>query len=128
MVVGADGLGEPRLMSKSFSSIGAFTAFLAQRIATLPAAQKRALGEASKVVLEEARSLPGHYQAGWPALQTETIARKSAGDTPCSRPARCGTRTAPRSLARTGPSSGRMIRRRSGKNSERRGGFRRVPC
>ena len=55
---------------------------MSARIATLPAAQKRALGKASKVVLEEARSLPGHYQPGWPALQPETVARKASGDSP----------------------------------------------
>lgn len=69
-------------MSRTFASIGAFTAFLAQWIATLPAAQKRALREASTAVIEEARSLPGHPQPGWPALRPETVARKAAGDSP----------------------------------------------
>ena len=69
-------------MSRSFSSIGLFVRFMSQRVTTLPAAQKRALDAASQVVLEEARCLPGTYQAGWPALDPETIAHKATGDSP----------------------------------------------
>jgi phage gpG-like protein len=39
--------------------------------------------EAAAVALEtEAKSLPGEYQTGWPALQPATIARKATGDSP----------------------------------------------
>ncbi|MCJ2038254.1 hypothetical protein MKK55_04680 [Methylobacterium sp. J-059] len=69
-------------MARDFKSIGAFIAYMTGRIATLPAAQKRALGEASEVVLNEAKRLPGTYQAGWPALQPKTIVRKATGDSP----------------------------------------------
>ena len=52
------------------------------KIAGLPGAQRDALDEASKAVLEEAKSLPGTYQDGWPALDEKTIARKATGDSP----------------------------------------------
>ena len=69
-------------MARNFTSIGAFVAYMTGRVATLPGAQKRALSEASEVVLAEAKRLPGTYQAGWPALQPETIARKATGNSP----------------------------------------------
>lgn len=69
-------------MARTFGSIAAFVAFLEGRVASLPAAQRRGLAEASAVVLEEARGLPGTYQAGWPKLEAATIVRKSAGDSP----------------------------------------------
>lgn len=39
--------------------------------------------EAAAVIVEKtARSLPGEYQDGWPALAESTIKRKSTGDSP----------------------------------------------
>lgn len=69
-------------MSRSFGSIGEFVAFMQGRIATLPAAQKRALEAASDVVLTEAEALPGTYAAGWAKLKPETVSRKATGDSP----------------------------------------------
>ncbi|GEP00642.1 hypothetical protein [Methylobacterium haplocladii] len=69
-------------MARTFSSIGAFVGFMRGRVATLPAAQRRGLEQASEVVLDEAKRLPGTYQPGWPALQSETVARKATGDSP----------------------------------------------
>jgi phage gpG-like protein len=39
--------------------------------------------EAAAVILEtEAKSYPGTYQDGWPALADSTVARKATGDSP----------------------------------------------
>lgn len=69
-------------MSRSFRSIGEFVAFMSRQVASLPAAQHAALGEGAEIILREARSYPGTYQPGWASLQPETIAHKSAGDSP----------------------------------------------
>lgn len=65
-------------MSRNFASIGDFVRFLSHQVATLPAAQHHALAEGAQIVLEEARSYPGEYQTGWPALAEVTKARREA--------------------------------------------------
>ncbi|MGU3387281.1 hypothetical protein ACLBYG_22415 [Methylobacterium sp. D53M] len=69
-------------MSRSFSSIGAFTAYMRGRLATLPAAEKRALGDGIELIRDAAREQPGTYQPGWPKLKPATVARKATGDSP----------------------------------------------
>lgn len=42
----------------------------------------RAIESAATMLETEAKESLGHYQAGWPPLKPETIARKSTGDSP----------------------------------------------
>lgn len=66
----------------SFGSLAAFAAHLTALTVRIDQARQDALEEAAQVVETEARSYPGDYQAGWPALKPETVARKAAGDSP----------------------------------------------
>lgn len=66
---------------KKFVSIGEFVGFLAGVRAALPAAQRAGLAAATRVVLAEAQSMPGTYQAGdeeggfpdWAPLSAATL-------------------------------------------------------
>jgi phage gpG-like protein len=70
-------------MARSFNSIGEFVAFMSRQVATLPKAQHHALEEGAAIVLKEAKSYPGEYQKGWPALADATKdARTLAGHEP----------------------------------------------
>jgi hypothetical protein len=40
------------------------------------------LEQIGQIVEKEAKSYPGHYQAGWAPLKPATIARKATGDSP----------------------------------------------
>jgi HK97 gp10 family phage protein len=55
---------------------------LGRVVARMPAAKERGLLKAGHVVAERAKSKLGTYQAGWPPLKPETIARKATGDSP----------------------------------------------
>jgi hypothetical protein len=59
-----------------------FGAGLLAIAAEMKHAKKEALEHVGALVEKEARSYPGSYQPGWPALRPETIARKATGDSP----------------------------------------------
>lgn len=61
----------------SFNSLAAFAGHLAGMVVAVEHAKHQALEEASKLVLAEAKSLPGHPQPEWPPLAASTIARKT---------------------------------------------------
>jgi phage gpG-like protein len=65
-----------------FGSLAAFAGFLTGVTVEMHHHQHEALERAAKIVEVEAKSYPGTYQPGWPALKPETVARKANGDTP----------------------------------------------
>ncbi|HEV8029800.1 MAG TPA: hypothetical protein VGP42_02155 [Stellaceae bacterium] len=65
-----------------FSSFSGLAEFLAKQVAAMPAAKHEALEISARLVEKTAKAKLGHYQAGWPRLQPETIARKATGDSP----------------------------------------------
>jgi phage gpG-like protein len=55
---------------------------LALAAETLPKKIPEMLEKAAQIVEDEAKASLGEYQAGWPKLKPQTIARKATGDSP----------------------------------------------
>lgn len=59
-------------MARSFPSISSFVAYMNQRIATLPEAQKHGLEKAAAHIQEKAQAAIGTYDYNWPQLADST--------------------------------------------------------
>src|ERR1700694_4467499 len=69
-------------MTQSFGSLASFAGFLTGVVVKMEEQKHHALEEAAQILEHEAKSYPGEYQPGWPALQPETVGRKATGDSP----------------------------------------------
>jgi HK97 gp10 family phage protein len=65
-----------------YRSLGDYARHLGRVVVRMPIAKAKGLELAGKIVAERAKSKLGTYQAGWPPLKPETIARKATGDSP----------------------------------------------
>jgi hypothetical protein len=65
-----------------YRSLEDYAKHLGRVVARMPAAKERGLLKAGYIVAGRAKSKLGVYQAGWPSLKPETIARKATGDSP----------------------------------------------
>lgn len=61
---------------------GGLAALFASIAAEIPMIEHECLERAATIIEKDAKALIGTYDAGWPPLQPETIARKSTGDFP----------------------------------------------
>lgn len=68
-------------MSGTFSLAG-FAAKCVAMAAAVEHSTHAGLEKGAKIVEAESKALIGTYDAGWPALKPETVARKAHGDTP----------------------------------------------
>ena len=69
-------------MTLKFSSLGSFAAHLLTIEADLKVTEEVCVEKACRMVEKEAKAAIGTYRFDWPALQPETIARKTTGDSP----------------------------------------------
>ena len=66
----------------NFADLAAAAAHFDAVARNMEQAPQRIVETGSMIILVGARSMPGHYEKGWPKLKPETIERKAKGDSP----------------------------------------------